>query len=87
MNVVRVEPVGVAHGSYVEPGGHERLLDGIRRWVVAPEDQPRRSMQPVKGAGGERREGVVIALRATDYEASMHRTPGSGQPYGLPHPP
>ena len=43
-----VEAVGVADGADVQPGGHQRLLDGIGRPVVAAQDQSRGSMQPIE---------------------------------------
>ena len=43
-----IEAVGVADGADVQPGGHERLLDGIGRQLVAPQDQPRGPVQPVE---------------------------------------
>ena len=75
-----VEAVGVADGANVQPGGHERLLDGIGRPVVAPQDQPRGSMQPIERTRGERREGVVVAVPRAKDEVSLHRTPGSWRP-------
>jgi hypothetical protein len=31
----------------VEPRGHERVLNGIGGAVIAPQDQPRRSVQAI----------------------------------------
>ena len=77
-----VEAVGVADGANVQPGGHERLLDGIGRPVVAPQDQPRGSVQLIERARGQRREGVVVAVPGAKDEVSLHRTPGSLRPTG-----
>jgi hypothetical protein len=57
-----IESIGVADGANVQPRGHEGLLDGIRRQVVASQDQAGRSVQSIERVRGERREGVVVAV-------------------------
>ena len=81
-----VEAVGVADGADVQPGGRQRLLDGIGRQVVAAQDQSRGSMQPIERTRGERREGVVVAVPGAKDEVSLHRTSGSWRPGGRAHP-
>ncbi len=75
-----VEAVGVPDGADVQPGGHERLLDGIGRQVVAAQDQPRGPMQPIEGTRGKRGEGVMVAVPGPKDEVSLHRTSGSWRP-------
>jgi hypothetical protein len=81
-----IESIGVADRANVQPGGQERLLDGIGRPVVAAQDQPRCSMQLIERIRGERREGVVIAVPGAKDEVSLHRTPGSWRPSGRAYP-
>ena len=57
-----VEAVGVSNGADVQPGGDERLLDGVGRHLVASQDQSRGPVQPVERVRRERREGVVVAV-------------------------
>ena len=81
-----VESVGVADGADMQPGGNERLLDGIGRQLVASQDQPRGPVQPIERVGGERREGVVVAVAGAKDEVSLHRTSGSWRPRWPPLP-
>jgi hypothetical protein len=46
----------------VEPCLQEHILDGIGCSFLVPKDQAGRSVQAVRGARGQRREGVEIAL-------------------------
>jgi hypothetical protein len=50
-------------------------LNGIRRAIVAAQDQSSGSMKPIVGVGGERREGLVIAIPGAKDEISLHPTP------------
>jgi len=70
-----VEPIWLSNGSDVQPCREERLLDRIRRIVVAAEDQPGGAMEPTNGARGEAREGVMISARCANDEVSLHRAP------------
>jgi hypothetical protein len=81
------EAVRVPNGADVQPGGEERLLDGIGRQVVASQDQPRGSVEPIERSHGERRESVMVAIPRAKDEVSLHRTPGSWRPDGRAHPP
>ena len=72
-----VETVGVADGTDMQPGRGERFLDGIGRPVVAAQDQPGSSMQPIERTCGERRKGVVVAVPCAQDEVSLHPPPGS----------
>jgi hypothetical protein len=81
-----VEAIGVTDGADVEPGGHERLLDGIGCAVVAAKDQPRGPVQPIEGTRGERREGVVVAVPCSKDEVSLHRMSGWWRLRGRAHP-
>ena len=69
-----VEAIGFADCPDVQPRGDECFLDGISRFVVALEDQPRRAGQPVERHFGERGEGVVVTTPGSQYEVSLHRS-------------
>ena len=81
-----VESVGIANRADVQPGGQERVLDGIGRSVVTSQDQPCRSMQAIERTRGERGEGVVVAVSGAEDEVSLHRVPGLGGPLCRAHP-
>ena len=81
-----IEAVGVPDGANVQPRGKERLLDSIGRQVVTSQDEPRGSVQPIERIGGERREGVVVAIPRAKDEVSLHRIPGSWRPDGRSYP-
>src|SRR5438093_4518865 len=81
-----VEAVRVADGPDVQPGGEQRLLDRVGRAIVASQDQPRRSVQPIERTRSERRERVVVAAPGPKDEVSLHRIPGSWRPVWPPSP-
>jgi hypothetical protein len=81
-----VEPVRVAHGADVQPGGQERVLDRVSRLIVASEDQPCGPVQPRERCRGEGREGLVVTVPSSEDEVSLHRTPGLWRPTGRRHP-
>ena len=65
------EPIGVAQGRQVSPGGDEALLDRVSRELVVPEDQSGCRVQPRDGRAGEHGEGVMIAPPRTLDELSL----------------
>ena len=80
-----VEAVGIADGADVDPGGRERLLDGIGRAVIASEDQRCRSVQLPERLRGKHGERVGIAVLGAHDEVSLHQTPDSGRLYCRAH--
>ena len=66
--------------QFVQPGGHERLLDSVGGQLVAAQDEPRGSMEPIEGIRSECREGVMVAVPGAKDEVSLHRTSGSWRP-------
>ena len=71
-----IEPIRVAHGTDIEPGGHERILDGVIGELVVSKDEPRGPMQPCDRRCRECREGLVIAGLRADDQVSLHRVMG-----------
>ncbi len=65
------EPIGVAQGRQVSPGGDEALLDRVSRELVVPEDQSGCRVQPRDERAGEHGEGVMIAPPRTLDELSL----------------
>jgi len=67
-----VEPIGVSEGREVPPGAHERVLDGVLRPFVIPEDQPSDRVQSSDRGACQGRKGVMIAPLRPLHEIALH---------------
>jgi hypothetical protein len=71
-----VEGGRIAQSGQITPRPDERILDGVPREVVVPDDEPGRRVQARDGRAGERGKGVVIALlRSLDESSLVHGRP------------
>ena len=68
----RVEAIGIAEGRKVAPGTEEGVLDGVRRPIRVPEDEPGCGVETSDRGACQLGEGVMIALPRTLHEFSPH---------------
>ena len=68
----RVEWVGVAQTTQVQPGLQEGVLDGVGCLLVVAEDEPGRRVQAVRSAGRQRGEGTHVALLRPYHRVTRH---------------
>ena len=69
----RIEAVRVAQAADVQPGRHERVLDGVVGPVRVADDQPGEPEETLDRARRELREGVMVAFPGPNDEVSLHR--------------
>ncbi len=61
----RLEPIGLAYRSNVEPGGQQRILDGIGGAVVIAQNQASRPEELVERGRRQLREGLTVTARGS----------------------
>jgi len=71
-----IEPGRVAEAGQVAPGRPQRLLHGVLRVVMVPEDADRDREEPVDPVAGQRVEGIGVAAGRPSNQLFVHRPSG-----------